>query len=107
MFEQGSQIINLEVGMFYGCSGLTSVQLPSTIEKIGESCFYYCTSLESITLPSSVTEIGNMAFKYCSLLSTVKYEGTVEEWGLVVKGNDWINGTSLTQIECSNGIVNI
>ena len=106
-FEQGSQIINLEVGMFYGCSGLTNVQLPSTIEKIGESCFYYCTSLESITLPSSLTEIGNMAFKYCSLLSSIKYEGTVEEWGLVVKGTDWINGTNITQIECSNGIVNI
>ena len=50
---------------FSGCSGLTSLTLPSSVTKIGEYAFLNCIGLTSLTLPSSVTEIGEGAFLNC------------------------------------------
>ena len=33
---------------FYGCVGLTSITIPSSVTSLGESCFDECTNLESI-----------------------------------------------------------
>ena len=41
---------------------LESVEIPSSITKIGEWAFANCTSLTSITVPSSVVEVGECAF---------------------------------------------
>lgn len=51
---------------FSGCTALTSVTLPSTLEYIGGKAFYQCTSLSSITIPDSVTTIGVKAFYNCT-----------------------------------------
>ena len=50
---------------FYGCSGLTSLNLPSSITKIGMSAFEGCSGLTSINLPAGITSIGESAFKNC------------------------------------------
>ena len=50
---------------FYGCSGLTSLTLPSSVTKIGCYALSNCIGLTSLTLPSSVTEIGEGAFLNC------------------------------------------
>ena len=50
---------------FYGCSGLTSLTLPSGVTKIGCYALSSCIGLTSLTLPSSVTEIGEHAFLNC------------------------------------------
>ena len=50
---------------FYGCSGLTSLTLPSSVTKIGCYALSSCIGLTSLTLPSSVTEIGEHAFLNC------------------------------------------
>ena len=54
---------------FYGCSGLTSVTIPSSVTSIGDLAFAYCSGLTSIAIPSSVTSIGNSAFYGCTLKS--------------------------------------
>ena len=51
--------------VFYGCSGLTSLTLPSSVTKIGCYALSNCIGLTSLTLPSSVTEIGELAFLNC------------------------------------------
>ena len=51
--------------VFYGCSGLTSLTLPSSVTKIGCYALSNCIGLTSLTLPSSVTEIGEHAFLNC------------------------------------------
>ena len=50
---------------FYGCSGLTSLTLPSSVTKIGCYALSNCIGLTSLTLPSGVTEIGEHAFLNC------------------------------------------
>ena len=50
---------------FYGCSGLTSFTIPSSVTSIGDWAFYGCSGLTSLTIPSSVTSIGEDAFRGC------------------------------------------
>ena len=51
---------------YYGCTSLTSVEMPLTITKIGDQAFYGCTALVRQDIPSNVTEIGSEAFCGCS-----------------------------------------
>lgn len=46
-------VVGIQNGTFYDCSNLTSVQIPETITRIGESAFGKCSSLTSITIPRS------------------------------------------------------
>ena len=58
---------------FLGCSGLTSVTIPNSVTSIGDDAFYGCSSLTSVTLGNSVTSIGDHAFRYCSSLTTLNF----------------------------------
>lgn len=49
-------------GWHFGCEKLASIDLPSTVEVIGEMAFQGCPRLTSITLPNSLKEIGKSAF---------------------------------------------
>lgn len=46
---------------FIGFSTLTAVELPSTLEAVGESAFDSC-NLKSLTLPENLQRLGNYAF---------------------------------------------
>ena len=56
---------------FIGCSGLTSITLPSSVTSIGAAAFKGCSGLTSLTIPPGVTEIGNYAFEGCSGLTSL------------------------------------
>lgn len=56
---------------FSGCSGLTSVTLPSNLEELGQETFLNCTSLTSITLPASLKRIAGYVFQGCSNLASI------------------------------------
>ena len=53
---------------FKGCSGLTSLTLPSSLTEIGKYAFSGCSGLTGLTLPSSVTTIDYSAFYGCNIL---------------------------------------
>ena len=56
--------------MFYECSKLQTMVLPTTVKAV-EAAAFARTGLKTIDIPSSVTRLGNDAFSYCSSLETV------------------------------------
>ena len=67
--------------VFNGCSGLTSLTLPSSVTKIGCYALSNCIGLTSLTLPSSVTEIGEHAFLNCRGLTNFTIPSGVTKIG--------------------------
>ncbi len=67
--------------VFNGCSGLTSLTLPSSVTKIGCYALFNCIGLTSLTLPSSVTEIGEGAFLNCRGLTNFNIPSGVTSIG--------------------------
>ncbi len=65
---------------FSGCSGLTTIIIPSSVTKI-ESEAFRNTGLTSIVIPNSVKSIGGSAFSGCDGLVTVSIGRSVESIG--------------------------
>ena len=72
-----SSVTSLGPACCYGCSGLTSITIPSSLTSLGTSCFEYCRGLTSITIPSPVTSLGSDCFDGCIGLETVYFKGIV------------------------------
>ncbi len=101
---------------FDGCSSLGTVELPSTLEIIGEDAFASCpiedisipdsvrviewnafafTRLKNVTLPKKMEVLGSNAFSGCTLLESVTVQRFCSEFG-----NNIFDGcTALTQIK--------
>ena len=112
-YETRTEVIEIIIGegitgigdlVFYECSSVQSVTLPSTITsignmsfagctslarvsfnegllRIGENAFARCESLNAIVLPSTLIKIGDQAFYRCSLLSSVRIPAMVSQLG--------------------------
>ena len=96
---------NDEIGAyaFRGCSGLTSLTLPSGVTLIGEDAFRGCSGLTSLTLPSGVTSIGEDAFRGCSGLTSLTLPS-----GVTSIGNSTFSGCSgLTSLTLPSGVTSI
>ncbi len=64
-------LISVPYRAFYGCSSLSSINIPEGVKSIGSAAFDGCSSLSSINIPDGVTSIGSAAFSYCSSLSSI------------------------------------
>lgn len=67
---------------FYGCSGLTSIEIPDLVTSIGRYAFIYCSSLTSISIPDSMAMIGERAFEFCSGLTFIRIPDSVTSIGI-------------------------
>ena len=108
-FEKGSQLKTIgeeyDGGAFSGCSALTRIEIPASVETIESYAFYGCSSLTTVTfeegsqlktiggsafeslrithieIPASVETIGSSAFKGCSALTSIEIPASVETIG--------------------------
>ena len=72
---------------FYGCTSLTSVELPAAT-TIGDNAFYECTSLTSVELPAATT-IGIYAFYACDNITSLTFGSVITSVG--EKAFNWYN----------------
>ena len=76
-----SSVTSLGASCFDGCSGLTSITIPSSVTSLGKSCFFNCSGLTSITIPSSVTSLGDFCFASCRGLTSITIPSSVTSLG--------------------------
>ncbi|EDR24372.1 hypothetical protein, conserved [Entamoeba dispar SAW760] len=62
---------------FDECESLTSINIPSSISKLGKCCFRRCPSLKSINIPTSITSIGIECFKECYSLTSINIPSSI------------------------------
>ena len=77
---------------FQNSKELISVEIPDSVEIIGESAFKNCQNLKFVTIgvyESRLYEIGKQAFQGCSMLNAVEFVGDADAWNSVEKGKDW------------------
>ena len=74
-------VTSLGASCFEGCSGLTSITIPSSVTSLGDHCFEWCRGLTSITIPSSVTSLGGACFCGCSGLTSITIPSSVTSLG--------------------------
>ena len=98
-----SSVTYIGESAFQGCSGLTSIDIPSSVTYIGESAFQDCSGLTFIDIPSSVANIGNLAFSDCSSLTSVMIPSSVTNIG-----SEAFSGcSSLTSIMIPSSVTSI
>ena len=70
--QTGDSLTVVGVGneAFRGCSGITSVTIPETFQRIGASAFLDCTSLATVDLGNATPDINFSAFSGCNSLKT-------------------------------------
>lgn len=67
---------------FSGCSGLTSINIPTSVTSIGKAAFKDCSGLsKAMVIPSNVTEIADETFMGCSSLPSVRLTSNVTSIG--------------------------
>ena len=76
-----NSVTSIGDGAFYGCGNLTSVNIPNSVISIGGNAFYGCSSLTSVIIPNSVTSISAGAFNECTSLTSIIIPNLVTEIG--------------------------
>lgn len=101
--EIPSSVTNIGNAAFFGCSGLVEVTIPENVTTIGDWAFEECTGLTSMSIPSSVISVGKRAFLGCDKIQTLSLE-----YGLKSIGENAFYGcTSLKSVVIPESVESI
>lgn len=112
LYLNGSEVTDLVISnsvtsisdyVFYGCSGLMSVNIPNSVTSIGDYAFSSCSGLTSVIIPNSVNSIGGYAFTGCSGLMSVTIGNSVASIGEYA----FYRCSSLTSVNIPNSVTTI
>lgn len=97
---KSTQITEYANMLFYGCTSLTSITVPASIEKVGTAAFYGCTSVTEIVVEEGVKEIGAQAFQNCEKLEKVTLPASLTKIGdMAFSGSKALYADGLTLAE--------
>ena len=91
----------------YALSGLenvVSIELPNTLNNLGQNCFSYCISLKTIDLPDGISDLPYGLFENCSSLESIAIPDGVAYLG---SSNVFYNCRSLSEIHLPASIKRI
>ena len=74
----GNYVTNLYNNLFDGCTGITSISLPKTLQSINGYVFRNCSKLSEIVVPEGVTTVGEHCFENCTSLTSVSLPTTLK-----------------------------
>jgi len=106
-FEKGSQLKSLH-STFLGCTALTSIKIPASVEIMENSVFEGCSSLTSVTfeekshlkfIKGTINGYYYAAFKDCIALTSIEIPASVE----TMQGPVFLNCSSLTNVTFEKG----
>lgn len=92
------KVTKIENEAFKNCTGLTSVEIPESVEVIGKQAFYGCSSLTEVTIPDSVYKIGEYAFSKCSSLQSLD----IGEGVTTIEQHSFDYTSALTDVDLCN-----
>ena len=81
-FAEDSQLKSIGGSAFFGTEHahprFKEIQIPDSVETIGNAAFRYCQDLERITLPSALQKLSNSTFHGCTALSKVTFPASLK-----------------------------
>lgn len=96
-------VVSIGNGAFFGCTGLTFLDIPTGVTSIGDGAFNGCGNLMSIIIPNSVKSIGSSAFSDCASLTSV----TIPEGVNIINRYLFSGCTGLNSVSLPNSIKSI
>lgn len=88
---------------FSNCSGLVSVEIPSTVMKMGDAVFYGCNALSFVKLPESLKAIEWGTFFDCESLCSIDIPNSITK----IESSAFYNCTSLLSVRIPDAVITI
>lgn len=85
---------------FYNCEMLEEISIPDNLTKLEYSCFEGCSSLTTIQLPESIAYIDSNVFKDCISLKNISLGGNI----VTIGDNAFSNCSSLLSVKLTNNV---
>ncbi len=98
-----SNVTSIASSVFYSCINLTNIIIPDSVTNIGASAFYSCIKLPNIIIPNKVTSISSNAFYDCFALTSIMIPNNVCDIGSFT----FANCTKLSNVSIGNGVISI
>jgi hypothetical protein len=90
---------------FEGCDFLESIIFDEGVSYIDDDVFYGCELLSSVVLPKSLKGLGHNVFNACYVLTEITYNGTQEDWRKIRNHEFVTEGSYVSKIRCSDGVI--
>jgi hypothetical protein len=90
---------------FYNATLLSSLTLNEGLLNLEESSLSLLLTLSSLSLPKSLTSLGDNLLYGDKLLASLNYGGTQAEFKGIAKGRAYFEGTLLSKVICSDGVL--